>query len=404
MIETIEIENYKSIERVVLNLGRTNVFIGENGAGKSNILEAVALAGAAQAGKLDNEFLTSRGIRVSNATLMRSAFNVSSASDPIKISTKVVSGVSFDYELTNDNEPYSSWHLSTTSEGGDFRVFLSSMRKHISNIKNEDVKAQFSKDFVEQLLREFDPKKIKKSKSDNAVKINLSFDIDVPKVDFDTGSIEDFIIYSPENSSLRVFEKEGQIQPLGINGEGLIKLLRVMAKNRDFDALDTIKESLTLFSWFKDFRITSGRLLDRMIIYDRYLDVNTRGFDQRSANEGFLYVAFYLTLFASKLTPKFFAIDNVDSSLNPKLCQALMSRLASLASEYGKQVLLTTHNPALLDGLDLDNPDNRLFVISRGPAGQTRVRRFSKKSSDGPPRRLSELFLSGALGGLPKGF
>ena len=31
------------------------------------------------------------------------------------------------------------------------------------------------------------------------------------------------MIFSPENSSLRIFKEEGQIQPLGIHGEGLLK-------------------------------------------------------------------------------------------------------------------------------------------------------------------------------------
>ena len=74
MITEIQIENYKSIDKLTLELGRINVFIGENGAGKSNILEVITLAGAAAAGKLDNEFLASRGIRVTKPEHMRAAF------------------------------------------------------------------------------------------------------------------------------------------------------------------------------------------------------------------------------------------------------------------------------------------------------------------------------------------
>ena len=120
MLETIRIENYKSIETLVLPLGRINVFIGENGAGKSNILEAIALAGAAQARKLDNEFLASRGIRVSGPELMRSAFKMGKMSEPIKVSVKLKGGSEFSYELTNDNQPYSRWENSSTiaSRGG----------------------------------------------------------------------------------------------------------------------------------------------------------------------------------------------------------------------------------------------------------------------------------------------
>lgn len=46
MIKTISIENYKSILKLKLDLGRINVFIGANGSGKSNILEAIAMLSA----------------------------------------------------------------------------------------------------------------------------------------------------------------------------------------------------------------------------------------------------------------------------------------------------------------------------------------------------------------------
>ena len=74
MIKQIEIENYKSIPSLELELGRVNVFIGENGSGKTNILEAVALGSAAAERKVDNEFLSNRGIRFTGGDLMCSAF------------------------------------------------------------------------------------------------------------------------------------------------------------------------------------------------------------------------------------------------------------------------------------------------------------------------------------------
>lgn len=49
MIKKICIENYKSIQKLKLELGRITVLIGENGGGKSNILEAIALGAAATA-------------------------------------------------------------------------------------------------------------------------------------------------------------------------------------------------------------------------------------------------------------------------------------------------------------------------------------------------------------------
>ena len=64
MLETIRIQNFKSIVDLKLELGRVNVLIGENGSGKSNILEALAFLSAAVDDKLDHEFLFNRGIRI----------------------------------------------------------------------------------------------------------------------------------------------------------------------------------------------------------------------------------------------------------------------------------------------------------------------------------------------------
>ena len=141
-------------------------------------------------------------------------------------------------------------------------------------------------------------------------------------------------------------------------------------------------------------------------IKDQYLEDGLQYFDQRSANEGFLYLLFYLTLFISDETPKFFAIDNIDNAMNPKLGRKLVKILAKLAAQHDKQVILTTHNPAILDGLNLNDPEQRLFVVYRDLDGGTSVRRIFKKEPENgtEPLPLSEQFLRGYLGGLPDNF
>ena len=46
MFEKFTIKNFKSITELELDLGQVNVIIGANGAGKSNILEAIAMIAA----------------------------------------------------------------------------------------------------------------------------------------------------------------------------------------------------------------------------------------------------------------------------------------------------------------------------------------------------------------------
>ena len=340
MIEKIHIQNFKSIYDLELEVGRVNLFIGENGSGKSNLLEALVFVSASESNMLVNEFLVSRGLRVPEPKLMRSAFFEEDRNSSIIVNINYGKNITIKYLFRNINQPYSRW----------------------------------------ETVRTFDN---------------------------DIYHYQNFLIYSPENTALRVFEKENQIQPLGINGEGLLKLLKVINNYEDKSYINTIIESLQLFNWFEDITIPTdiSSMEDKVIIKDKYL---YREIDQRSANEGFLFILFYITLIVAKETPKAFAIDNIDASLNPKLCTKLMTILTKLAHKYDKQIFLTTHNPAILDGIDLNDEEQKLFVVSRNELGHTQMKNLTVKDNpldeDGEALHLSEAFLRGYLGGLPRGF
>ena len=85
-----------------------------------------------------------------------------------------------------------------------------------------------------------------------------------------------------------------------------------------------------------------------------------------------------------------------------------MAYLVELAKKYDKQLFLTTQNPAILDGINLHDDEQKLFVVSRNKKGKTKVKALlaenKPKDSDGKYLRLSEAMMRGYLGGLPKGF
>jgi len=381
MIEKIHIQNFKSIYDLNFEVGRVNLFIGENGSGKSNILEALVFVSAKKAGKVDNEFLFSRGLRVTSPNLMRSSFKTNIKDIIIKIT---FNGEPIKTSFYNDNKEYSSWMIGEKLLGptNDLVKTINTMRES----------KRYNKKQYKELIDNLDIDKIDKI-------INLLSNIQK------TSRLKNFLIYSPENTALRTFEKEGQILPLGINGEGLLKLLKVINNYEDKTNIEEIIKALQLFDWFENINIPDNTDENNIIIKDKYLD---QEFDQKSSNEGFLFILFYITLMVAKETPKIFAIDNIDASLNPKLCTKLMTILTELSKKYDKQIFLTTHNPAMLDGIDLNDTEQKLFVVSRKKQGYTRVKNITienkPKSSTDEPLKLSEAFLRGYLGGLPKGF
>lgn len=404
MIKTIAIKNYKSVDELTIELGRVNIFIGENGCGKTNILEAIALAAASAAGKLDNEFLLNRGIRATEPIKMRSGFTEATATGQIVIEVQGAAAgeeeaALFTTFLQHDNSVYGQWSdelqkemaleaAQTVSNATALRLF-DSLKKVLARVGDE-ASTTAGAAFLEQ-MRAFSPQDAagwfltRIVRDESAKKLGLS----------------NFLIYTPTEEALRDLARESHVEPIGLHGEGLFKLL----SNLTEDQLAELQSHLGLIHWFDGLQVLHGAApsLNAINIVDQYLGEGIAKFDQRSANEGFLFLLLYAALLVSSHTPKFFAIDNVDTALNPKLSAGVIKMFVEAAKKHDRQVLLTTHNPGALDGLDLQDPEQRLFVVYRNIEGRTRVRRIEREPGENLPR-LSEAFLQGSLGGLPNHF
>ena len=74
MLQEFSVRTFKSLADVTVDLGLVNVFIGANGSGKSNLLEAIGILSAAADGKVDDVSLLGRGVRPGVPALYKSAF------------------------------------------------------------------------------------------------------------------------------------------------------------------------------------------------------------------------------------------------------------------------------------------------------------------------------------------
>lgn len=390
MIDSIKIQNFKSIVNLELPLGRFNVIIGPNGCGKSNILEAISMASAASQDKLDNEYLVNRDVRVSDAKFMVNAFEdneeeesdiASSSGDVISIQVKAPSS-SFLCQLRYE-ESSKKW-INYSS------IFSKSLKDLLSLYLENDISKKKLIDYLRAKFAEVNINidELKKS----AEKLYISFP-----------ELTSFLTYRPSEHFLRK-TFDSSLFPLGVHGEGLLKYLKEIAEEDKVDLFDEINNGLSLLDWFDGFNIPDNLLTNeyRLTIGDRYLKDSLHFFDQRSTNEGFLFLLFYLTLFNSKDTPRFFAVDNIESALNPKLMTRLTEYLVERTIANDNQVIVTTHSPFVLDGLDLENDDIRLFVARRDIDGHTRIERVPYRADR--TMKLSQLWMSGLIGGLPDNF
>ena len=120
-----------------------------------------------------------------------------------------------------------------------------------------------------------------------------------------------------------------------------------------------------------------------------------------------MYALFLAVIAGHRSSPALCAVDNADHGLNPGLARSLFERLCQwyLNADKPRQILLTTHNPLVLDGLPLQDDRVRLFTVSRTDSGRTSVRRvvvndtMLEKAEQG--WSLSRLWVMGHLGGAP---
>lgn len=404
MIREFSIKNYKSIVDLHLELGRINLFIGENGCGKTNILEAMAMAAAAVTNRLDNEEIYNRGVRIAKPEITFSSFTGLKPRQTFEFACTSQLGSNthqhrFKLRATSPASGAVPWEVENDA-WGKLKPLLAKAKAAAKRGGAKSVRVSPGEDFLKTLSTLLEDKKetIVSAVAEGVFRAELA----------------DFLIYNANHLALRGLLNLSRKEPLGVHGENLDVTIASLGD----DGIRELLERSALIRWveriftdpddklkFEGFRL--GRSTSTLYFRDRFMRKRANLFSAENANEGILHALFYLTLFISDRTPKMFGIDNIETALNPRLCRNLVKQLGDLAKAHDKQALITTHNPAALDGLDLHDDEQRLFVVSRDDQGRTVANRIKlKPESKGkePRLMLSEMWMRGQLGGVPLEF
>lgn len=413
ILQHVHIKSFKSIIDQKIDLGQLNVFVGTNGAGKSNLLEAIGMLSAAATGEIDYARLAERGVRLSSPEVFRSAFK------------NVDRKLAFFIEGAFEEFLYHANITSVAETSGRFQWGYHA-EKIVRGTDREIKIAGRSNSYVGiQGFPNFGKPNLKRHLS--IIKSAESLGVFRPNELDALRSLRDYAIYSPSTPILRgIANDESRRSPLGLYGGGMAKALNdIMGmKNKRIDKY--IFSFFKLLDWFyslgcntpesslQSSHVHTGSLV--VSFKDKFMPRNFKQLYAYDVSEGALYVLFVLLLLAHPESPNIFALDNVDNALNPGLVTALIDDMSRFLNENKqKQVFITTHNPTTLDALDLFNPQHSLFVVKRGEHGSTEFEKIKP-----PPNmtreqwqekygymKLSEIWLSGTIDGLntpPKGF
>jgi predicted ATPase len=390
MIDRIEVHAFKSIQEANLELGAFNVFVGANGSGKSNILEAIGVLGAAAAGRVGDESLLYRGVRPGLPDLYKTSFRGHKRRNAIRFGA--YSGTSsYEVELINPSNHSPSWSYKTEKwlSAGKRIVGRSPASSEISSLDSN------------RGLAALEEVKMAGTAGSHLL-----------------SALQQFSIYTPNTLKLRGIETDLQSRaPVGLAGgrlaEASEELRRLARQDETLD--DVIEGILELVDWVENFGARAGsdvplspsipRQAQVLYFRDRYMADGRNILSAYDASEGALYVLFAAILAVHPDSPKFLAIDNFDATLNPRLVRSLSSKMVEWVLDRDRQLLMTCHNPLVLDGLPLQDERVRLFAVDRSYGGMTVIRRvvvdeaLMAKAKEGWP--LSRLWILGHLGGVP---
>ena len=392
----LTIQSFKSLEFVDVELGDINVFVGANGSGKSNLLEALGYLSAAASGRLDDQALLRRGVRPGPPGSYVMRLREFLGAPPTKIVAAFATNAS--------SIRYGLYRTPGIRPEDD--IWMAHER-----IADAQGQARYERENIVDELGGMMSLKETGHDPDSE-----SF---MPHLRAAAAILSDYGIFAPTTPALRGSVTDyTQRSPVGLAGgqlaEAVSELLK--PKQRKFGRLD-LDAILDMLGWVDG--ITVGAA-DRNLVAasvptprniirftDRWMSDARNQLSAYDASEGALYVLFALVLALHPKSPRLFAIENLDQSMHPRLARATVRLFCNqlLGSDPPRQALLTTHNPLVLDGLDLRDDRVRLFTVERNREGATRIDRVAVSAemlqAIDNGLSLSNLWIMGRLGGVP---
>jgi len=397
-LRRIDIKGFKSIVDQRVELGDFNVLIGANGTGKTAVLESIGVLGAAAEGQVDDAALLRRGVRPGVPKLYKSAFADQKLRRVITIRAESQTGDFYSVSLDNPGDsPASAWRFSAETIGVEGRKVLTRSPRG-GNVwehgrKNESLPK------LDGFL--------------GLSRVALPADARPKGVDLLQDALRRFAIFDPQTSILRGTQPDFmQHEPIGLGGGRLAEAIRFIKGRpreqlaQEFEALVDWSSSVSATTPSPELISPSIPVTSRIVRFvDRFMREDRNELSAYDASEGALYVLFALTLALHHHAPRFYAVENVGHALHPRLARRLVSVLARICRKERRQVVVTTHNPLVLDSLDLSDDRVRLLAVERSTSGHTKISRI--EHSDAVQKALdsgltiSQMWIRGLLGAVP---
>ncbi len=183
-------------------------------------------------------------------------------------------------------------------------------------------------------------------------------------------TLTQFFALEPHAAAMRSFSPLGE--RLAADGHNLAGFIAGMPKDAQAALTQQLTEFLQLLPGQPIRRVYAevvGRLASDAMLYceEVWPDDTVTTVDARAMSDGTLRFLAMLTALLTRPAGSLLALEEADTGLHPARLSLLLQAIDQLGAQRGLDVLLTTHNPGLLDALGADM--SPFIVVAHRPRG-----------------------------------
>lgn len=395
MLTKIRVKNFKSLKDVTLELGQRNVLVGQNMAGKSNVIDLFRFI-------FDMTFPSGTGgWALTNAVTTRGGFGeLLWKGGNEQVISIALSGT----ELDGGAEW--PWNYEVSIQGdvrGNFRVAQEALqvrRRKVSEFDDLIETRGFERHF-----RNVDGRDL--SSMADSGRSMLEFEIPDWHGNFLRTMIASWRFYELVPAVMRTPNPTAATVFLSQHGENLSQwLLNLQTRYSESFARiqtvlqDTLPPVTSLFTWPTQHSTVLLGSNEKHLIRPVTLA-------QMSAGELTFIALLSLILSPPELTGRLYCVEEIENYLHPSLIEALLGILQQTQEEWERkksaaQIIMTTHSPVVVDKMKLDEivfiEKKEGGTVCSRPGGKSHLRKLLEDAEIG----LGDLVYSGALSDVGK--
>ncbi len=365
MLKQLILENWKSFRYAELPLDPLTVLIGTNASGKSNVVEALEVLQIA----FTREDIKPALVGDSILPSIRGGVEWAAFKPKKKFTLKVVIqgediNTDYIYSITVKTKPF----LQVLEESVTYQEYRINSKKN--PIIKDYLKACFLNDNHKYIYDLHNKYTLEVNVTPSQTILTNPKIIEGINICMEQNIIEDFFYYiknifilNPIPSKMRFYSPIGE--KLETDASNIAGVLAALPKKQQIEVQETLSGYMKFLPEADIQKVWAekvGRFKTDAMLYcqEQWKPGHITEIDARSMSDGTLRFLAILTALLTRPEGSQLVIEEIDNGLHPSRAELLVRILRQIGSKRKIDILVTTHNPALLDAL---GPEIVPFVV-----------------------------------------